>query len=186
MQTKDLAGKYGFHDYNVIERLKDISVRGRMAYLICSFERLLLYYHCNKEEWKMVLEKLWAYTNIEYIDDWMYELAEYMPDSILEDTMSDAEYITENEFRYLYHLYSETVQDILSFLKIIFECGTCEIYSRLCNNSPGTLKKVNEAIDVLKVNGIALVDIIPFEKYEYTKHNGWGERFNGRDVSVLL
>lgn len=59
--------------------LKNISIRGRMAY-----------------------------TKIQYLDDWMYEVAEYMPDSILEDAMEDAEYITEKEFRYLYKLYSDS------------------------------------------------------------------------------
>ena len=107
-----------------MEELKNISIRGRMAYLISSFENVLLHYNCNKEEWRWLLEKLWSYTKIQYIDDWMYELAEYMPNSILEDTMEDAEYITE-EFKYLHRLYSNSNQEIHLFLKIIFECGTC-------------------------------------------------------------
>ena len=61
-----------------MEELKNISIRGRMAYLISSFENVLLHYNCNKEEWRWLLEKLWSYTKIQYIDDWMYELAEYM------------------------------------------------------------------------------------------------------------
>ncbi len=72
-----------------MEMQKDISIRGRMAYLICSFERLLIHTGINIEEWEMVLDKLWAYTSVDYIDDWMYELAEYMPNCILEDTMDD-------------------------------------------------------------------------------------------------
>lgn len=36
-------------------------------------------------------KKIWSYTKVQYLDDRMYELAEYMPNSILED----AEYITE-------------------------------------------------------------------------------------------
>ena len=116
-----------------MEELKNISIRGRMAYLISSFENVLLHYNCNKEEWRWLLEKLWSYTKIQYIDDWMYELAEYMPNSILEDTMEDAEYITEEEFKYLHRLYSNSNQEIHLFLKIIFECGTCELYSKLCD-----------------------------------------------------
>jgi len=170
----------------VMDHLKDISIRGRIAYLICSFERLLLHYNCNQEEWRIVLEKLWAYTSIECIDDWMYEVAEYMPNSILEDTMDDAEYITENEFKYLYDLYSKTIPNINSFLKIIFECGTCEIYSKLSNSSPSTLRKVDEAINILRVNAITLVEITPFEKYKYSECDGWGRCFNGNDLSIIL
>lgn len=54
---------------------RQISVRGRMAYLLCIFENLLIYFKCDKEDWKWILEKLWQYTNIEYLDDWMYEIA---------------------------------------------------------------------------------------------------------------
>lgn len=57
---------------------------------------------------EVAVRKLWSYTKIQYIDDWMYELAEYMPNSILEDTMEDAEYITEEEFKYLHRLYSNS------------------------------------------------------------------------------
>ena len=53
-----------------MEELKNISIRGRMAYLISSFENVLLHYNCNKEEWRWLLEKLWSYTKIQYIDDW--------------------------------------------------------------------------------------------------------------------
>lgn len=37
-------------------RIKNISIRGRMAYLISSFENVLLHYNCNKEEWRWLLE----------------------------------------------------------------------------------------------------------------------------------
>ena len=93
-----------------MEELKNISIRGRMAYLISSFENVLLHYNCNKEEWRWLLEKLWSYTKIQYIDDWMYELAEYMPNSILEDTMEDAEWPCS--------------------ISIIFISGGCGIYYR--------------------------------------------------------
>lgn len=85
-----------------MEIFKQISIRGRMAYLIRSFEKMVLHYNFEREGWIMVLEILWAYTSTECLEDWMYEVAEYMPNSILEDTMEDAEYITENDFKHLY------------------------------------------------------------------------------------
>lgn len=169
-----------------MDSFKEISLRGRMAYLICSFEKLLLHFNCKKEEWKGVLEKLWTYTSVDFFDDWMYELAEYMPNSILEDTMDDAEYITEEEFEYLGRIYGKSSKEILMFLTLIYECGTCDIYSRLCEYSPNTLKKLSQAIEILDVNNIALVDIEPFEKYQYSDCDGWGEKFNGKDLSVFL
>lgn len=169
-----------------MDDLRDISIRGRMAYLICSFEKLLQYYNCNIEEWRIVLEKLWMYTSIDYLDDWMYEFAEYLPDSILEDKMDDAEYITEDEFKYMYNVYSNSNADINAFLHIMFECGTCEIYSKLCENSPATIKKITEAINILRKNNITLVDVKLFGKYKYSMCNGWGEKFDGKNLSLFL
>lgn len=169
-----------------MESLKDISIRGRIAYLICSFEQLLLHYNCDKGEWVNILQKLWTYTNIEYLDDWLYELAEYMPNSIFEDTMEDAEYITEDEFNYLYDLYSKTSQDILLFLEIIFKCGTCELYTKLYDDSPSTLKKIKEGLDILSMNNIDIVDISPFVKYSFNECDGWGECFEGKYLSLFL
>ncbi len=169
-----------------MEELKNISIRGRMAYLISSFENVLLHYNCNKEEWRWLLEKLWSYTKIQYIDDWMYELAEYMPNSILEDTMENAEYITEEEFKYLHRLYSNSNQEIHLFLKIIFECGTCELYSKLCDYSINTLKKIEQAVDIMKKNNVDLVDIKPFEKYSFNECSGWGNCFENNKLSKFI
>lgn len=169
-----------------METFRDISIRGRMAYLICSFEKLLLHYNCNKEEWRNILEKLWKYTSMQYLDEWLYELAEYMPNSILEDTMEEAEYITEYEFEYLNIVYRKTSQDILLFLEIIFKCGTCDLYTKLYDDSPNTLQKVEEAIDILKRNNIDLVDVKPFEKHSFHECNGWGNCFDGKQWSVFI
>ena len=171
---------------NLTDELKNISIRGRMAYLLCSFENLLLYYDCDKDEWKPVLEKLWAYTKMEYLDDWMYEIAEYLPNSILEDTMEDAEYITEIEIHTLYKLYNKTSQEIQSFLSIIYECGTHELYGRLCDNSPDTLKLVEEARNILKTQNINLLDFSDFKKYTYQECGGWGTCFEGSLLSKFI
>lgn len=109
-----------------------------------------------------------------------------MPNSILEDTMEDAEYITEDEFNYLYHLYSKTSQDILVFLEIIFKCGSCELYSKLYDDSPRTLMKVKEGMDILDMNDIDLVDVNSFVKYSFDECEGWGECFEGKYLSVFL
>lgn len=169
-----------------MEEFKNISIRGRMAYLLSSFESLLLHYNYDKEAWSGVLEKLWTFTEVQYIDDWMYEIAEYMPNSILNDTMEDAEYITEKEFVHLYKLYSNSNQDVILFLKIIYECGTCEIYSKLCDYSPNTLKKIEQAIGIMKKNNVAIVSIEEFKRYSFSECGGWGENFENKKLSKFI
>lgn len=165
---------------------ENISIRGRMAYMICSFEKVLLYYNCNKEEWKGLVEKLWLYTSTELLDDWMYEIAEYMPNSVLEDSFDGAEFISESEFIHLKKLYRKTNSDVLFFLKNIFECGTCDLYSKLCDYSPNTIRCVQQSLDVLKKLNIELVDMKLFKKYLYNDCDGWGTPFEGKEMSIIL
>lgn len=169
-----------------MKSLEKISIRGRMAYAICLFERLLLYYKCDKQDWVEILEKLWAYTSVEYLDDWMYEFAEWLPESILEDTLDDFEFITNEEYEHLYKLYNKSCLEIRLFIKIIFEIGSIDLYSKLTDNSPNTLKKLQEAIDIYEANNIDIISIEPFRQYSFQERNGWGERFDGRSLSIIL
>lgn len=166
--------------------IKNISIRGRVAFLISLFENLLLYYNYNKEEWKEIIEKLWLYTKIKYLDDWMYEVSEYMPNSVLEDSIDDAEFISESEFIRLNKLYKNTNQEVLLFLQKIFECGTCELYSRLRDNSPNTINYVEQAINIFQKKNIDIPDIKLFERYSYSECNGWGNPFRGIELSKIL
>lgn len=166
--------------------LEAISIRGRMAYVICQFERVLIYYNYDKQDWIKVLEKLWEYTSVEYLDDWMYEFAEYLPESILEDSFDDFEFITTEEYEHLYKLYNESSTDVCCFIKLMFELGSIDLYSKLVDNSPNTLEKIEEVIELLKENEIDNISIEPFKQYSFKERNGWGERFDGRSLSIIL
>ena len=169
-----------------MENFKNISIRGRVAYLLSSFEKLLLYHNCEKAEWHGILDKLWTYTSIKFLDDWMYMIAEYMPNSILQDSFDDAEYITQQEFERLKEIYGKSHNDIRIFMQIIYECATCELYSKLYDYSPITLRKIEDAVNILVENGIELVDIQPFKQYVFDEANGWGICFQGAEKHSLF
>ena len=164
---------------------KNISIRGRMAYLLCSFKKLLKYYNCSIDDWKIILEKLWKFTSVKYFDDWMYEIAEYLPNSIMEDSLEDVEYISEEEVVFCKQLYSNVADDIKEMIQIIFELGSCEIYGRITNSSNSTLEKLEEGVSLLKKNNITLIDVEPFKKYEFCENNGWGYPFDGKELFDL-
>lgn len=44
--------------------LKQISLKGRVAYSIACFENTLFFLNYNTDDWKMVLEYLWQFTSI--------------------------------------------------------------------------------------------------------------------------
>lgn len=165
---------------------KEISVRGRMAYLLCIFENILIFFNCEKKDWSWILEKLWKYTCIEYLDDWFYEIAEYMPESVMEDNTDEIEFITENELKKLKVLYTNNPGEVNQMLRIIFELGSIDLYSRLQDYSPNTLVKLQEGIDIAIKLGVKLPNKLEFEKYRYSEGNGWGIRFDGRKISLYL
>lgn len=172
------------------KRFKTISVRGRVSYGICCLEKVLIYYKCSLEKWKWILEKLWQYTDIEYLDDWYYEIAEFLPDSILEDThykTEEFEYLSETEFYSLVELYKQESNVLINqIFRLIFEMGTMDLYSKLegeAKNSLICLKKINSA---MTQNNIEVPAVEPFIKYSYSEENGWGRDFNGRELSIIL
>lgn len=170
-------------------KLKEISIRGRVAYGIACFERALLFYHCKNESWKDVLKKLWNYANIEYLDDWFYEIAEYLPDSLLETDYydkEDFEYLSEITFKNLKICYKESNVVLKKIFRLIFEIGTLEIYGKPENYSIETFKKLLEIVELMKKEEIELPDEKPFLKYKYNECDGWGKKFNGQELSVLL
>ncbi len=169
-----------------MQEFKTISIRGRMAYILCLFENLLIYYDCDKKDWDFVLKKLWEFTSIEYVDDWMYEVSEIMPNSVLNDGVDGLEFINENEFYKLKELYINISNDIKKMLMIIFELGTIEIYSNVTDYSPRTIEKLQEAMGILKNKNIELVDVEKFKKYNYKYKQGWGKCFYGKELSLFI
>lgn len=106
----------------------------------------MIFYHCKNNVWIDVIKKLWDYTSIEYIDDWYYEMAEYIPDSLLETDYydkDDFEYLAETDFRTLKLCYKESNIVLSKIFRLIFEIGTLEIYGKLENYSVVTLKKLS-------------------------------------------
>lgn len=169
-----------------MKELENISIRGRMAYLLCLFEKLLMHFQCCKEKWNWILEKLWQYTEIPYLDEWMYEIAEFLPENILTDPFDAFEFLSESDYKRLKDIYKDNCEDINVMMNIIFDLGTTELYSKLEDNSPYTLSKLQDAADIMNKNNISLIEVQPFEKYSYSESNGWGECFNGKKFSSFL
>ena len=120
----------------------------------------------------------------------MYEIAEYMPESVMEDNSVTVplrwEFITENELKKLKVLYANNHGEVNQMLRIIFELGSIDLYSILQDYSPNTLAKLQEGIDIAIKLGVKLPNKSEFEKYRYSEGNGWGIRFDGKKFSLYL
>lgn len=71
-------------------------------------------------------------------------------------------------------------------MDLIYEIGTINAYTILMDNDIKTIKKVEEATNILKSHEIKIMAIDSFKKYSFDQCNGWGERFDGRSLSIIL
>ncbi|MFI3255093.1 MAG: hypothetical protein R3Y63_12295 [Eubacteriales bacterium] len=174
-----------------INFLKKISLRGRVAFSIRCFEYLLLDLGYDKEKWKFVLEIMWEFTNIKHLDDWTYKLNEISPDCLLEfDTYAkhDFEYLTKEDFYYLYDLYQNMDIDekIIYCMEKINDIGSSHIYSCIIDYGAESFECLKEMIEFMAKNNLSLPNFTDFERFSINQSDGFGDDFDGKQLSIIL
>lgn len=172
-----------------IQDLESISLRGRVAFGIRCFENVLLKLHYNIKDWKLVLEYLWEFTSIEYLDEWSGIISEIIPYNLLEFRIfeeHDFEYLDEKTFKYLYNLYQNSDEKIEVLMTSIYNIGTSHAYSIIEEYGQESLYELEILINYMTKNGILLPDIKEFEQFSILENKGWGKRFEGKKVSYIL
>ncbi len=174
-----------------ISVFKKISGYGRISYSICCLEKVLLHYKYPTTKWKWILEKLWQHSTVSYFDEWCYEIAEYLPDLLLDDPIysdEEYEYISEQQFNILLETYSDLNHVVIRVFRLIYELATADLYSKIRNSGRyTTLTYLKEITDLLEKNGIELPNYTLFFKYQYdiNVNDGLGEK-TGKEYSLIL
>lgn len=172
-----------------INEFKRISLSGRVSYSICCFENTLFYLHYNVEDWKIVLEYLWKFTSIEYLDDWNGIVSEIIPENLLEFKTyeeHDFEYLDEEDFRYLYHLYQNIDEKIDDLMSAIYDIGAAHSCNVIEGYGQASFHELAKLIDYMLENHILLPDIDSFRKFSIEENRGWGNRFEGKSLSKII
>ncbi|NLL81465.1 MAG: hypothetical protein GX231_04050 [Tissierellia bacterium] len=168
---------------------KNISLNGRVAYGISCFENTLLSLNYNVNDWKIVLEFLWEFTSIEFLDEWSSIVVEIIPDHLLEFKTyeeHDFEYLDRNNFKYLYNLYQGIDEKIDSIMTSIYNIGTSHAYSVIVEYGQKSLDELGLLINFMTEHKLQLPDIEPFLKYSIEENKGWGNKFDGKALSKIL
>ena len=177
------------------KRFDSISMNGRMAYVIMCVESFLVSKYPFKD-WSFVSEMMWKATS-ENWGDWPEEYSTIIPDVLLqyknyvEDDMGD--YITENDFEMLKDLYSNITEgleddpsDEVNYMfnkpyemAMVYE-GT------VIGNGKESIQIIKETENILKKNDIPLPDYSKILFSSSNELNGWGNDFDGRNLSIIL
>lgn len=169
--------------------IKDLSLRGRVAYGVSCFEQLLLKLDYNVQDWEYVLVELWKYTNIQYLDDWSSFISEILPDNLLEFSTYEKhcyEFLEEKNFNYLYSLYNNTDKKVDKIMTYIFNIGTSHSYSIIENYGQESLYYLELLIGFMNKYEIPLPDLLCYEQFSILENNGWGRRFDGIKLFSIL
>lgn len=173
------------------EEFYEISLKGIVAYSITCFENVLLSLKYNDEEWKEVLEDLWLYTSIKYIDDWQDIVSDIIPSHLLEfDNYEDSDFetLTLNDYEKLYKIYVDCDEIINNVMLNIFFLGTSQNHKNedtVVKVIPN-INYIKDIINCLELNNMPVPNINSFKQYSATEKDGWGFDFEGRKLSKIL
>ncbi|MFF2484331.1 hypothetical protein [Paenibacillus sp. NPDC058071] len=170
-----------------MEKFKLISLRGRVAYGVSCFENALLALKYNLNDWKIVLNYLWGFTNSNLEES--HTIAnELIPEHLLEfKTYEKHEFerLSKEEFLYLYNLYQDMDESINSLLYGIHELGASHAYSVVSGYGESSLKSLERLINLMIDNNYPLPNVEQFLIFSIDENKGWGNEFDGTKLSKL-
>ncbi|GED66263.1 hypothetical protein MKX57_15295 [Lysinibacillus sp. FSL M8-0216] len=172
-----------------IKSFEKISLNGRVSFGISCLESTLQYLDYNVDEWRIVLEYLWDFTSVKYIDDWSGIISEIIPENLLEFKFyeeHDFEYLDEKNFEYLYNLYQNIDEKIDFVITSIYNIGTSHAYTKIVEYGQDSLDELEILINYLIENEVPLPDITPFKSLSIDENKGWGNSFVGSRLSKIL
>lgn len=119
---------------------------------------------------------------MEFVDEWLYKVSPLMPSSILEDQYEESNQLSYDQYIKLKAIYSKSSTIVFDILEFVFECGTIDLYGKIVDKSPRTIKVMNELISVMKVNEIPLPDSEIVSKFSFDENDGWGRSFTREEL----
>lgn len=172
-----------------MEKFRHISMRGRVAYGISCFENAIIALKYNVNDWKIVLNYLWEFTNIQYLDDWNDIVVELIPENLKEfKTYEEEEFekLSKDEFIYLYSLYQNIDGSVDALLRGIYDLGISHAYTVIEGYGESSLKSLERIIKLMIDYNFPLPSIDPFLKFSIEENRGWGDKFDGTKLSKIL
>jgi len=175
-------------------KFNTISMNGRMAYVIMCVERFLVTVYPEKD-WKLIAQKMWKATSQNW-GDWPEEYYEIIPEYILSTNgynSEEYEYISEDEYHIILDLYNgitsgseDDISDEVNYMlnkpyemAMVYE-GT------VIGDGKESIKIIENSESILLKNNIDLPDSNCLNFSSVSQKNGWGNDFEGEELSIIL
>lgn len=169
-----------------------VSIRGRMAYALLCAEKYML--ACFPErDWRPLLRKLWDATSREDIYNWL-DYERILPSDFLYESQKFGyeeaySYLFVEEYDYFVALYEgmkteERGKGLIRLFDFLFEVFGRPMYSIVYPDDG--FEELKTICRILEQEGIPLPDPQMVAFSQFPENNGWGERFDGTKLSLLL
>lgn len=170
---------------NLIEKLKTISIAGRIAFIIMCIEKYCITQYPDKD-WTPLAEEMWKF-NDSYWDEWLYSLIDLFPECIDEND-SFEEYTGKYSYDTFRNLYKDLRNNELNEMFDLLNCSM-GIYLYTCVGDITEsmfLEVVEEIVGYLTKNNIPVPEVEKVSFSKFSENDGFGKKFDGRYLSVIL
>lgn len=176
-------------------RFEDISMMGRMAYVVMCVEKYLTEKY-SERDWEPISKIMWKATSVDWAT-WSSIYSAYIPDVLLEyDEYSEDEFgkiFDETTYHRLLDLYEgitdgseDDPEDELNYLlNKPFEMAMVYEGTKI-GNGEDAYTIIKETERILKTNNIQLPDEEKVAFSKSSERDGWGNYFNGEFLSIIL
>ncbi len=170
-----------------ISDFDNISMNGRMAYAILCVETFLLAKYPN-DDWTSLLKLMWKVTSSLW-DEWDTKYIEIIPEYLFEKSNyedSDFEELSKEEYDHFSTLLCGKTDAINTLLLKIQDLYDVYCYSSIPGNGTEASQIVVDMVEILKENNITPPDISLVQFSHFSEKNGWGNSFDGEELSLVL
>lgn len=167
----------------------NISIRGRIAYVILCFENYIKVKYSNVDM-QPVLKKMWSVVDSsDYIDNSAYRYLEIVPECLFEKDhySSDVfEKLTEDEYDRFTKLLNADDTDLNAIMMSVYDIAMEYAYTNITDHGKETYEYLDRVIGILKENNIPLPEIDRVSMSKFSESDGWGHCLNPKNISVIL
>jgi hypothetical protein len=152
-------------DSEIINSLKGISIRGRLAYGASCLENALIHLGIQDDLLEDVLSQIWQFTSSNDLGEWDQLINKVTPVSKLDENKPTDP---------LYLLYLDLSPDVVNMISDVIEIGAGNLYAGTDNYSPYSLEPLLRVIDRCLALKIELPVMDSFKKSPFSEKHGWG------------
>ena len=171
------------------KKFVDISIRGRIAYVILCFENYVKVKYPDVDM-QPVLRLMWSVVDSsDYIDNSAYKYLQIVPECLFEKDHYSTdvfEELTEDEYNRFTKILNSDDPDLNSIMMSVYDIAMEYAYTNITNHGNETYEYLDKVIAILNNNSIPLPDIDKVSMSRFSESEGWGHCLEPKSISDML